>query len=244
MATIPGDAEPHRSSSIPARVAVASEGDPHSDAVRRALADYAAHHGPLAEILHTVQMTSFGGSGSTALSGHLMAAGVDLPKTPGEAPFKHQRVPPDPRAVPQGFRVLYPFADPRNAMLSIFRRGRAVGHYRGLFLGEPPTEVAERLSCLDAFLRGGIDDFALEDHIDRWMQPHGFPVMFFRYEALPAAWSAIQEFLGLGRDVPCLAVRPRTSDWRDLSSSERKVLESIYGRLASRLDAMPDVCTI
>src|ERR1700748_263720 len=40
-------------------------------------------------IRHTVQITSFGGSGTTALCNFLAEAGVDVPLTPGQFPFKH-----------------------------------------------------------------------------------------------------------------------------------------------------------
>ena len=93
------------------------------------------------------------------------------PQTPGEFPFKHQRFPPAAADVPAGFRVLYPYADPRNAMLSIFRRSYGIGHYRGLHQRSPDAAAAARLASLDAFLAGGIDDFELEDHVERWLTP-------------------------------------------------------------------------
>ena len=80
---------------------------------------------------HRVQVTSFGGSGTTALADHLLAAGVDLPKTPGFFPFKHQRVPPPGSAVPTGFRVVYPFGDPRNAVCRCSGAGSRVATTAG-----------------------------------------------------------------------------------------------------------------
>jgi len=209
--------------------------------VAKAIADYVAEHGPIDRINHTVQVTSFGGSGSTAVSEHLMAAGADLPKTPGEFPFKHQRVPPDRSEVPAGFRVLYPFTDPRNAMLSIFRRSYGLGHYRGLHMQSPPADAAERLASLDAFIEGGVDDFGLVDHVDRWLEPRGYPVMFVRFESLPKVWPAVRDFIGLAESVPCLELRSRSSAWESLPRGPRRRLDKIYGRLARRLDALGDV---
>ena len=193
-------------------------GDPRSlgEMVARQIDAYVAEHGPIDRVLHTVQVTSFGGSGSTALSAHLVAAGVDIPKTPGEFPFKHQRFPPAAADVPEGFRVLYPFADPRNAMLSIFRRSYGIGHYRGLHLRSPDAAAAARLASLDAFLAGGIDDFELEDHVERWLTPREYPVMFVRYESLPRVWSTVREFVGIDRPVPCLEMHERASEWKSL----------------------------
>jgi len=202
--------------------------------------EYVAEHGPLHVVRHTVQITSFGGTGSTALSGHLRAAGVDLPQTPGEAPFKHQRRPPAASDVPEGFRVIYPYGDPRDAMLSIFRRGWIVEHYRALREQVPPPEVERRLSSLEAFVDGGVDDFALADHVNRWLDHEpGYPVLFFRYESLETAWPTIREFVGLPADVPCLAVRARKSAWRLLPEPIRAGIDRIYGTLAATLEARP-----
>jgi hypothetical protein len=210
-------------------------------AIARAFVEYENLHGPLGTVHHTLQVTSFGGSGSTALSERLAAVGVNIPKTPGEYPFKHQRVPPKASDVPPSFRVLYPYADPRNAMLSIFRRGFIVDHYVALRGMQPTPEVAQRLSSLDAFLEGGVDDFALEDHVEHWIQPLEYPVMFVRYESLPQAWPRVREFVGLPDDVECLPMRPRACDWMELPLHEQRRLEGIYGSLADRLDALPDV---
>jgi hypothetical protein len=212
--------------------------------VRRAIERYAAEHGDLATIRHTVQITSFGGSGTTALTDHLRAAGVDLPRTPGEIPFKHMRVPPTTDEVPEGFRVLYPFADPRNAVLSVFRRESVVEHYGGLHRGPPPPEVAAALSSLDAFLANGVDVFELEDHVNRWLEPHGYPVLFVRYERLPAVWATVREFLGLETTVPCFEMHQRASAWRALPNDQRLALDGMYRSLVLRLDALPDAFEI
>jgi hypothetical protein len=209
--------------------------------VAKAIDDYVAEHGPIDRIAHTVQVTSFGGSGSTALSEHLVAAGADLPKTPGEFPFKHQRFPPDAADVPAGFRVLYPFADPRNAMLSIFRRSYGLGHYRGLHLRSPAPDAAARLASLEAFLDGGVDDFGLVDHVDRWLEPRGYAVMFVRFESLPKVWPTVRDFVGIPLSASCLEMRARTSAWESLPRGQRRRLNQIYGRLAERLDALGDV---
>lgn len=202
---------------------------------------YVAEHGPIDRVRHTVQLTSFGGSGSTALSAHLAAAGVDLPKTPGEFPFKHQRFPPPAADVPPGFRVVYPYADPRNAMLSIFRRSYGLGHFRGLQGRSPDAAAAARLASLDAFLEGGVDDFELEDHVERWLAPREYPVMFVRYEMLPRVWPTVRAFVGIEQPVPCLEMRERASAWKALPRSQRRRLNKIYGSLVRRLDALSDV---
>ncbi len=196
-----------------------------------------------ARIRHHVQITSFGGSGTTALSDHLHDAGVDLPATPGSFPFKHQRVPPSPDAVPKGFRVVYPFGDPRNAVVSVFRRGFQGGHYRGMQLRTPTPDVDERLAGLEQFLAAGVDDFGMEDHFDRWYATgtRGYPVLFLRYEDLPGTWPAVREFLRLPDDVECMPMRARASEWQSLPPAQRARVDEMYGPLARRLAALPSV---
>ncbi|MDQ1511971.1 MAG: hypothetical protein QOG50_3815 [Actinomycetota bacterium] len=214
-----------------------------SDAIADEMLDRLARSPELALVRHHVQITSFGGSGTTALYDHLLEAGVDVPATPGSFPFKHQRVPPAPGAVPAGFRVLYPFGDPRNAVVSVFRRGFQGGHYRGMRLRKPTPEVDDRLATLEQFLAAGVDDFEMEDHFDHWYASgaRDYPVLFLRFEDLPATWPAVREFLGLRDDVECLPLRPRAIEWQDLPPIQRARVDEMYGPFARRLAALPSV---
>jgi len=214
-----------------------------SDAIADEMLARLARSPELAEVHHHVQITSFGGSGTTALYEHLLDAGVDVPTTPGAFPFKHQRVPPASGSVPAGFRVLYPFGDPRNAVVSVFRRGFQGGHYRGMRLCKPPPEVDDRLATLEQFLAAGVDDFEMEDHFDRWhaSSERDYPVLFLRYEDLLSTWPAVREFAGLRDDVECLPVRPRASEWQSLPPAQRARVDEMYGPFARRLAALPSV---
>ena len=71
-------------------------------------------------VLHTRQVTSYGGSGTTALIRYFAEAGLDLPKSPDHFPFKHTAAPPKGDEVPDDFRVVYVYADPRDAVVSLF----------------------------------------------------------------------------------------------------------------------------
>ena len=191
-------------------------------------------------IAHTVQVTSFGGSGTTAVCRHLLAANVDLQPGPGQWPFKHRRWPPTAEEVPDGFRVLYIVGDPRDAILSIFRRNLQYGHYRSLHRKEPDAGARALLETLQAFLDGGTDVFELDDHVDRWLtHPPGYRVMVVRYECIHDVWPDVHEFVGLDRDHPPLAQRERRNDWRTIPSPQRDQLDGIYGALARRIEAFP-----
>ena len=202
-----------------------------------------AHTPDMGVIHHRVQVTSFGGSGTTAIYDHLAAAGVDIPATIGQFPFKHQRIPPARDEVPHGFRVVYIFADPRNAVVSLFRRGFQGGHYRGMRLQKPPPEVEQRFVDLDHFLDAGVDDFGLADHFERWharaLRP--YPVLFLRYEQMPETWPTLRDFVGLPAGQPFLTMRPRASEWQLLPDTARARLDDMYGELARRLAALPAV---
>lgn len=192
------------------------------------------------KITHTVQVTSFGGSGTTALCGHLLDAGVDLQPGPAQWPFKHQRDPPRGDEVPEGFRVIYPVGDPRDAVLSVFRRRLQVAHYLALHGKEPDAEASERLETLETFLAGDTDEFALAEHLEGWLgHPPGYPVLFLRYDRLRDVWNEVTTFIGLAPDHSPLPVRARKSDWRSSPPAVRERLDSLYGELAARIDALP-----
>ena len=190
-------------------------------------------------VTHTVQVTSFGGSGTTALCAHLLAAGVDLQPGPAQWPFKHRRQPPSAHEVPEGFRVLYLVGDPRDAVLSIFRRNLQVGHYGALHGRPPEPEVMQRLETLETFLAAGIDDFDLAGHVDGWLHhPAGYPVLFVRYDRLPEVWDEVNAFVGLEPEHPPMPLRERNSDSRAISSPAKEQLDTMYGELAARIVAL------
>ncbi len=193
-------------------------------------------------ITHTVQVTSFGGSGTTAVCRHLLDANVDLQPGPGQWPFKHRRWPPQAAEVPAGFRVLYIVGDPRDAILSIFGRNLQFGHYGSLHGKEPDATAHTRLQSIETFLDAGVDDFELDDHVDRWLRhPAGYPVMVVRYDRIHDTWPDVHEFVGLSRDYAALPRRERRNDWRTIPLQMQKQLDDLYGPLARRIQALPAV---
>lgn len=210
-------------------------------AISRALFESITSAQDLIEIRHTFQVTSFGGSGTTALCEHLAAHGVDLPPTPGCFPFKHQRRPPESAAVPRGFRAIYLVGDPRDAVVSVFRRGLQDGHYIGMRMSLPPPEVESRLATLAAFAEAGIDDFLMADHLAGWTSAvdRGYPIVLVRTEALHDAWPDFLDSVDLPRDIPPLPRVTRSSDWREMPAQVRSSLDCMYGRLAERISSMP-----
>lgn len=196
-------------------------------------------------ITHTVQVTSFGGSGTTALCQNFLAGGVDLQPGPAQWPFKHRRQPPRADEVPEGFRVLYLVGEPRDAILSIFRRDYQIGHYRALHGKDPGADTRRRLETLDTFLAAGVDDFALAEHLEGWLDhPAGYPVLFVRYESLSDAWDEVAAFVGLPPDHHALPRRSRRSDRRAIPAPMQEQLDALYGDLAARIAELPPTLVV
>lgn len=196
-------------------------------------------------IRHRVQITSLGGSGTTALTKAFIDGGLELPPGPGQWPHKHLRRPPTVAEVPDGFRVVYPVGDPRDAVLSIFRRGIQGGHWSGLTVvedhDEPPRPPAS-LETFETFMAAGVDEFDLEGHLDAWWDhPPGYPVMFLRFDLIEEAWDDLVEFVGLPSSVAPIRYESRQSDWRSADPDVRTFLDRLYGGLAARIEALPAV---
>jgi hypothetical protein len=208
-----------------------------------AIDDFVGKGDPYA-IRHRVQVTSLGGSGTTAITASFLEAGLDLPPGPAQWPHKHLRRPPVADEVPDGFRVVYPVGDPRDAVLSVFRRGIQDGHWRALHLEslEADTATPTRLADLDTFLDAGIDDFELTDHLRGWLDhPPGYPVMFVRFDLIDEAWDELASFVGLPPDHPRISFEARASDWRATPPAVRDRIDEMYGELAAFIDSFPAV---
>ena len=224
----------------PTRTSQPTADDPSLAAIARAIEEFGRDHDPFA-VEHEIQVTSYGGTGTTVLVNRLLDAGLSMPPGPGQWPHKHHWQPPAGDAVPPGFRAIYIAGDPRDALLSIFRRGYAVGRYHNLFNTEPGPEITARLETLEGFLAAGIDDFALADHVRSWRDhPRDYPVMFVRYDELGDAWPEIADFAGIPVDPP-LDFQPRASDWRSLPEPLRTQLDELYGELAAVIEGWPPV---
>jgi len=209
--------------------------------VRETLENHAVADGT-SPIRHTRQVTSYGGSGTTALCRHFANAGLDMPGSPDHWPWKHTRTPPAAHDVPDDFRVVYVYADPREAVLSLFRRGLQVGAYRVFHLERPSESVERRLETLDRYLDAGVDDFGLLGHLENWLHhPSGYPVLFLDFDALPDAWPVVRDFVGLPEEYPCLDVRPRRSPLAQLEPSRAARLTAMYQPLLDIIDALPRV---
>jgi hypothetical protein len=174
--------------------------------------------------------------------------GKQTPKSHDRIPWKHQSSPPSDSQVSSGFRAVYLFSDPRNAVVSIFRRGIQHFHLSRLSDAVGGWGVATRDPeswPLSTFLDHGVDLFDMETQYDNWTNAdRDYPIMILRFEAL---WDRLPEvfaFLGIPsesvRDFP--SYRERHSNWKtDLAAEEREKLNHIYGNLAQRIHSRRDL---
>jgi len=212
-----------------------------SEAAERVLDGYIASVDDPYAVTHRIQITSYGGSGTTALRDHCQDAGLDVPRSPDSWPFKHARVPPAAADVPDGFRAIYVYGDPRDAVRSIFRRGLQLGHYSLLHdLRRPSPEVEARLESLERYTEAGIDDFGLEEHFDNWAAAAGYPVLLLRFESLPTTWPTVATFLGLPSGHPAPPVLTRHVP-DDTSSSTFSSLTAMHAALLRRIESIEPV---
>jgi hypothetical protein len=209
---------------------------------------------PKAAPIHVV---SPGGVGSKYLVGWLYP---DEPVGSRSKAHSHRRLPPV--RVRQGERFIYVFGDPRNILLSIFNRRQARHERHGFqdlnaVRDEPAPDFAMRHARnlqvfvetmtadwdLAEYLAQQQDVFRFEEHFDFWLSTDAdFEVVFVRYETLQKRAGELAAYLGIERTP--LQFRPRASDWTALDERSQRRINKMYGPLARRLEALPDLFSV
>lgn len=193
-------------------------------------------------IEHTLQVTSFGGTGTTMLYKFLEKHDVDIPSDhPNWRPWKHLPRTPEDSDVRDGFRAVYVFGNPMNAVLSVFRRDYQRWHIRNM--REEVTEPKSPDWGLDEFLQETEDPFRMAQHFRGWTNAdRSYPILGLKFDAL---WNHLPEFFAFaGLPTRCLDEFPerreRTSDWTEEEKSVRRGLQEFYGELWSEIQETPD----
>jgi hypothetical protein len=148
-------------------------------------------------------------------------------------------------------KAIYLVSDPRETVLSLFRRNYAMNMLTKLRTQHStPQEYSQALEAskpeiesLAEFLSNGKDLFGFEQHWRNW-QTAGlrFPVMFVRFEALHRSFDRILEYLELPEELEKSfpAWRPRASKLDSLTERENEQLDRIYRSLAEQIIDGPD----
>ncbi len=147
-------------------------------------------------------------------------------------------------------KVIYLMSDPRDSVLSLFRRNYAENMMAKLKANHSSPEeyysiVSENKSGikkLSDFLEIGDDVFGFKEHWKQWTESTlTFPVLFINYETIHDSIKQILEFLELPVELENSFPprRQRNSSFEALSSSDRTCLNQIYEEMATDIANRP-----
>lgn len=207
---------------------------------------------------HRIQVTSFGGSGTTMLRNWLVEQGCSLPQEHDSGIWKHLPVPPtlDTYQIPAGFRAIYLIGDPVESLLSVFHRSyhmwhavRMQSHSRWpaqFLLEDYPVEPTWGLK---EFLRLKQDCFGIHDHFAAWTttpkRTREYPILVMKYDKIWEHQPELGEFLEFSKDQMASFPVRRERSHKDLTLNKgRRSLSSLYGKLADTIEAYPDCMVI
>lgn len=207
---------------------------------------------------HRIQVTSFGGSGTTMLRNWLVENGASLPQEHDSGIWKHLPVPPtrDTYQIPEGFRVIYLIGDPVESLLSVFGRKyhmwhavRMQSHSRWpsrFLLEDYPVEPTWGMK---EFLNLNQDCFGIHDHFAAWTttpkRARDYPIMVLKYDKIWEHLPELAEFLDFSMDAMASFPARRTRSHKEPALEKgRHTLNSLYGKLADTIEAYPDCMVI
>lgn len=192
----------------------------------------------------TSRIVSFGGVGSSSLVAHLENGHKD--RIWYHSRDKHCIHPDLLPEVRKGLpiRACFVFGNPYHAILSVFRRELHRRHEKSMSKTLPGYRpVLRKDTTALEYLRGGVDRFFFEKHLDNWIGYEGeaVKVLAVKYENLGDHIGEIMSFLGCPRPFE---VRPRTSRFHQEPDSVQEGLEAMYGELKERIDALPSLIRV
>jgi hypothetical protein len=168
---------------------------------------------------------------------------VDIPQGHDNwKPWKHLPEPPSDDEVKDGFRAVYLFSNPMNAILSVFRREFQYWHVRAMNMDDDYNAWGDD-SDLEDFLEQNTDHFRMARHFHNWTQAdRSYPILLLRFDAL---WEHLPEFFAFA-GLPTKALdefpeqRERASDWTEEPEYVRERLQDFYGDLWAEIQETPD----
>ena len=204
-------------------------------------------------IQHKLQVTSFGGTGTTMLIEWLNSIGASLPTDPDSGEWKHLPHPPtlEDYSIPQDFKAIYLIGDPVDSLLSVFRRGYHRWHalrMRSENRWPPSIDLSDSPNPpswgIGEFVALKKDCFGIIKHFENWTkstkESRGYPIMIIKYETLCDNLTALSSFIGLSKTQISTFPRrrARAPRSRELETGRAGLIE-IYGELQKVIAAMP-----
>jgi hypothetical protein len=190
---------------------------------------------------HTLQITSFGGCGTTMLYRFFSKHAAPTPPAVDDwYPWKHMLAPPDDENVKDGFRAIYVFADPLNSTLSVFRRD-----FQHELMRRMPPEMEDWNTSWDLrdFLEQKKDYFQFQNQYHNWTTAdRDYPILLIKYEAIWDHLPELMTYVGLPQSAADAfpEKRPRSSSWNDEPDDVREPLQKLYGDLRDEVQAAPE----
>jgi hypothetical protein len=191
---------------------------------------------------HKIQVTSYGGAGTTTLCKYLSACNAGLPQiSDGDwSPWKHMSRPPADRTVRENFRAIYLISHPGEALLSVFRRGLQHWHIQRMDGDLTNWDFSWNL---DDFLMVKSDLFGFYSQFMGWTESkRNYPILIIKYECL---WDHIPEFVDFSglpsryeSDFPTKI--PRASKFENQSFRIQDSIKSIFRELFEDFESFPD----
>jgi len=214
--------------------------------------------GKKTKINHKVQITSFGGTGTTFLISFFKEKGLYLPKEADCGIWKHMRLPPTKEnfVIPDRFRVLYVTGNPLQSILSLFRRNLQGYHIerigckdsnwpKSLEMGTYPPKWG-----LNEYLEYEKDLYRMEEHFDNWTtssrKRRGYPILIVKYDSIWENLKEIFDFLGLSKSLIKDFPKRKTRVIENIEYSERilRNLDKIYGDFVEKVDKYSKISVI
>lgn len=214
------------------------------------------------KIKHDIQISSYGGVGTTLFYNFLKEQGFNIPVEGDWGKWKHMRSPPlnSEYRIKSGFKAIYLFSNPMNSIISIFERGFQIWHLERM--GQKPHEVHERFTVdeylkkykkfaafrtLKTYLDQGKDFYGYEEHFRNWTrcskEKRDYPIMIIKYETI---WNHLEEifnFLGmpLSEIFNFPLEKKRNADWQKQTKEIKEKLYNIYGSLYEETKKFPEI---
>lgn len=129
-------------------------------------------------------------------------------------------------------KIVYVYGDPRNQLLSFFRRGFMRAPYTHCHHVRGNVEDISVLPewTLESYLENGVDYYDLSGHLSGWLNYNQrcYEIMFVRYEAMADKMMDILQFM----DIPLMPngfeFRARSSDWTALPDKHQEQITDMF----------------
>ena len=207
----------------------------------------------MTEITHRIQVTSFGGSGTTMFLKYLKKQNLELPRDHDWGVWKHLPCPPDryQYTIPPGFRAIYLFADPVESLLSVFLRRIQALHAMRMQSQSlwPPALQLEHdpyrpIWGIDDFLKLGRDCFGMQAQFTNWTtspcEDRGYPIMLLKYESLWERLDEVLDFVGLPNVNASSFPERRERNSKAHLEYARPALNDLYRELILAIRKLPE----